>query len=58
MVYNSLKVTRDQVNQVLKVSYRPNNCTINLKANKIRQELSNVSIFHMKLVSKVLILHF
>ena len=44
MVYNSLQVTRDQVNKILTVSYRPNNCTINLQANKIRQELSNVSI--------------
>ena len=39
--YNTLSVTR--VNNTLKVSFRPNNCTYNLQNSTIRQNDGNVS---------------
>ena len=47
MVYNTLVVTRDQVNKVLTISFRPNNCTINLSQSQIRQTIAGVSSVHL-----------
>ena len=44
MVYNTLSVTRNSNNNTLTISYRPNNCTINLLASGVRQKISNVSL--------------
>ena len=44
MVYNTLSVTRNVTGKVLTVSYRPNNCTVNIAPSGVRQVVSNVSI--------------
>jgi hypothetical protein len=48
LVYNSLMITRNNVNKTLTVSYRPNNCSTNIGSSSIRQVVLNVSMSILK----------
>lgn len=37
IVYNSLTVTKDTTNKKVTIAFRPNNCTVNLQPNDLRQ---------------------
>ena len=41
-VYNTLTVTRNSYYKTLTISYRPNNCTVNIPPSTIRQIVQNV----------------
>ena len=49
MVYNSLSISRNSTNKLLTVSFRPNNCTVNLSPITVRQTIANVNIKHLLL---------
>ena len=41
--YKTLSVTKNTAASSLTVSFRPNNCTINLSPSGLRQSIANVS---------------
>ena len=42
MVSNTLKIDRNETSKMLTISYRPNNCTIDISESTVRQAKSNV----------------